>query len=236
MEWNGLPFHFAGASSCTPKGIYMETKPDTIKISTSHKEEISATHADLYVTVKGASVFSGNEAMKKAREVSQLVDELTRFGIAAENIHLQGVRVETSSGALLKSSSASYRLRVRCEALDQIAELLDIITSQKNAALERIDWKYPDEEANERGLEAALAKAKVKAEKVAASLGVKLLGVYDLIENIMDQEMSMPAYFAQTAAKTRGAGLMAEPNLGMDVQHSKMIHVNVDIWYRISEF
>jgi hypothetical protein len=46
----------------------METKPDTIKISASHKEEIFATHADLHVTVKGASIVSGAEAMKKAKE------------------------------------------------------------------------------------------------------------------------------------------------------------------------
>lgn len=215
----------------------MNPKPDTIKISTSYREEISATHADLFVTVKGSSVVSGNEAMKKAKEVSQLVDELTRFGIPAVNIHLQGVRVETSSGALLKSSSASYRLRIKCEALGQIAELLDIVTSQKNSVLERVDWKYPDEEVRERGLEFALTKAKSKAEKVAASLGVKLLGVYDFIENIVEQETpTMHSFLPQTAAKTRSAGMLAEPNLGMDVQHSKTIHVNVDIWYRVSQF
>jgi len=213
----------------------MATKPDTIKISTSYREEISATYADLFVTVKGSSVISGNEAMKKAKEVSQLVDELTRFGIPAENIHLQGVRVETSSGALLKSSSASYRLRVRCDVLDQIGDLLDIITSQKNAALDRIDWKYPEDEAHERGLESALTKAKSKADKVAASLGVKLLGVYDFIENSFDEEA--PAMFQpQAMMMKRGGAPAAEPSLGMDVQHSKMIHVNVDIWYRVSAF
>jgi uncharacterized protein YggE len=213
----------------------MESKPDTIKISTSHREEILASHADFFVTVKGSSVISGNEAMKKAREVSQFVDELTSFGIPAENIHLQGVRVETSSGALLKSSSASYRLRVRCDALDQIAELLDIITSQKNAALDRIDWKYPEDEARERGLESVLAKAKSKAEKVAATLGVKLLGIYDFIENSFDEET--PVMFQpQAMMMKRGGAPAPEPSLGMDVQHSKMIHVNVDIWYRVSAF
>jgi len=214
----------------------MSTKPDTIKITASHREEISAASADLFVTVKGSSVVSGGEAMKKAKEVSQLVDELTRFGIPAENIHLQGVHVETSSGVLLKSSSASYRLRVRCDVLSQIADLLDIITSQKNAALERIEWKYPDDEAQERGLGLALVKAKAKAEKVAMSFGVKLLGVYDFLENTMDQESAMQVFFAQPAAKMRGAGMMAEPNLGMDVQHSKTIQINVEVWYRISEF
>ena len=213
----------------------MKSKPDTIKISTSHREEILASHADLYVTVKGSSVVSGNEAMKKAKEVSQLVDELTRFGIPAGNIHLQGVRVETSSGALLKSSSASYRLRIRCDALDQIAELLDIITSQKNAALDRLDWKYPEDEARERGLESALAKAKSKADKIAASLGVKLLGVYDFIENSFDEEP--PIMFQPQAMMMKSrAPAPAEPSLGMDVQHSKMINVNVEIWYRVSAF
>ncbi len=187
------------------------------------------------MTVKGSSVISGNEAMKKAKEVSQLVDELTRFGIPAENIHLQGVRVETSSGALLKSSSASYRLRVRCDALDQIADLLDIITSQKNATLERIDWKYPEEEARERGLESALAKAKSKADKVAASLGVKLLGVYDFIENSFDEEAPM-MFQPQAAMMKSRAPAPAEPSLGMDIQHSKMININVEIWYRVTEF
>ncbi len=213
----------------------METKPDTIKISASYREEILATYADLFVTVKGSSVFSGNEAMKKAKEVSQLVDELTRFGISAENIHLQGVHVETSSGALLKSSSASYRLRVRCEQLGQIADLLDIITSQKNAALERIDWKYPEEEARQRGLESALVKAKSKADKVAAALGVKLLGVYDFLENSFDEEMPI-MYQAQAMMKSRAPAPVAEPSLGMDVQHGKTIHINVEVWYRVSGF
>src|SRR5215467_3521517 len=118
----------------------MDSKPDTIKISASQREEISANHADLFVTVKGSSVFSGDQAMKKAKEVSQLVEALTSFGLSPDAVHLEGVHIETASGALLKSSSAIYRLKVNCEKLDQLAEILDIIASQKNAALERIKW------------------------------------------------------------------------------------------------
>ncbi|MBE0671748.1 MAG: SIMPL domain-containing protein [Anaerolineales bacterium] len=213
----------------------MESKPDTIKISTSHKEEIFATHADLHVTVKGASIVSGNEAMKKAKEVSQLVEALTSFGLKSEAVSLQGVHIETASGALLKSSSAVYRLKIHFEDLNRFAEMLDIIASQKNAALERIEWKYNDEEARERGLNAALEKAKIKAQKVAASLGVKLLGVYDFIENAFDEEM--PVMFqAQAMVKSRAPMPAAEPSLGMDIQHNKTIHVTVEIWYRVSAF
>ena len=214
----------------------MESKPDTIHITASHREEINATHADLFVTVRGSSVVSGNEAMKKAKEVSALVDELTGAGVAAEDIHLQGVHVETSSGVLLKSSSATYRLRVRCGKLEKLPGLLDIVASQKNAALERIDWKYADESARERGLRSAMEAAQSKAEKVAASLGVKLLGVYQFSENTFDEEMPTPFRGQGMVMKARQAAAESEPSLEMDIQHGKTIQVNVEIEYRVSGF
>jgi uncharacterized protein YggE len=212
----------------------MDTKPDTIKVSAFHKEEIFASHANLYVTVKGSSLVSGNEAMKKAREVSQLVEALTRFGLSPDAIHLQGVRLESTSGALLKSSSAVYHLKVRTEKLDQLPGLLDILAEQKNASLDRIEWKYPEDEARERGLDAAIEKGKAKAEKVAAAMGVKLLGVYDFMENTYDEERPpMPFQAMEMGMKSRAA-MADQPSLDMEVQHSKTIHVNVDIWYRVS--
>ena len=214
----------------------MDTKPDTIKVSAFHREEIFASHANLYLTVKGSSLVSGNEAMKKAREVSQLVDALTRFGLSPESIHLQGVRIETSSGALLKSSSAIYHLKVKTEKLDQLPGLLDILAEQKNTSLDRIEWKYPEDEARERGLESAIAKGKAKAEKVAAAMGVKLLGVYDFMENAYDEERPPMPYQAMEVGMKTPAAMADQPSLNMEVQHSKTVHVNVDIWYRVSSF
>lgn len=215
----------------------MDTKPDTIKVTAFHREEVFASHANLYVTVKGSSVVSGDQAMKKAKEVSQLVEALTGYGLSPEAVQLLGVHIETESGRLLKSSSASYRLRVRVEKLDQIAELLDIIASQKNTTLERIEWKYPEETAHESALEAAIAKGKAKASKVAAAMGIKLLGVYDFIENVFDEETPVPFQAQAAMMKTRSFGASVEPvNLGMDIQHSKTVQVNVEIWYRVSAF
>lgn len=212
----------------------METKPDTIKVSAFQREEIFASHANLYVTVKGSSLVSGNEAMKKAREVTQLVEALTRFGLSPDAIHLQGVRLETSSGTLLRSSSAIYHLKVKTEKIDQLAGLLDILAEQKNASLDRIEWKYPEEEARERGLESAITKGKAKAEKVAAAMGVKLLGVYDFMENTFDEERPPMPFQAKAMRAMESAA--DQPSLNMEVQHSKTIHVNVDIWYRVSSF
>ena len=212
----------------------MDSKPDSIHVSAMVREEIRATHADLFVTVRGSSLVSGNEALKKAKEVSGLVDELTRFGLGQERVHLQGVQVETSSGVLLKSSSAIYRLRLRCESVDQIPALLDIIATQKNAALERIEWKYDEEPVHARGLEAAIELAKAKAEKISAALGVKLLGVYQFNENTFDEEAQM--HQPMMMKTMRGGAQTEEPSLGMDIQHSKTVQVNVDIEYRVSGF
>jgi uncharacterized protein YggE len=213
----------------------METKPDTIKVSALHREEIFASHANLYVTVRGSSIVGGNEAMKKAREVSELVEALTRFGLSPQAIQLRGVRMETSSGKLLRSSSANYHLKVKNEKLDELPRLLDILAEQKNASLERIEWRYPEDEARERALEAAIAKGKARAEKVAAALGVKLLGVYDFMENTFDEERPpMPFHAKAMEMQALGAVAPAESSLNMEVQHSKTVQVNVDIWYRVS--
>jgi uncharacterized protein YggE len=215
----------------------MDTKPDTIKISAAQREEIQATFADLFVTVKGSSLVSGDAALKKAREVSQLVEELTSFGLPAEAIHLQSVYAEAASGNILRSSSATYRLRIRCEKLDQFTDLLGIITSQKNATFERVEWKYPDEAAQTAALEKALVKAGDKARNIAEKLGVKLLGVYNLTENVLDHEAPLPqAMFAAQAKTARSVGMVPQPELGMDIQHSKLIEVNVEVEYRISAF
>lgn len=211
----------------------MEIKPDTIHVSASHREEVQATHADLFVTVRGSSVVSGNEAMKKAKEVSALAEELTQAGVKTEDIHLQGVHVETASGTILKSSSATYRLRIRCWTLERIPALLDILGSQKNAALERTAWRYEDEQARAAGLGSAIEAAKSKAQRIATSLGVTLQGIYSFHESTFDEES--PAFQPQAMMmKTARGAMPAEPNLGMDIQHSKVIQVNVEVEYRVS--
>ncbi|MCZ2128387.1 MAG: SIMPL domain-containing protein [Anaerolineales bacterium] len=210
----------------------METKPDTIKISANYQEEIFATHADLHVTVKGSSIVGGNEALKKAKEVNQLFEALTQLNVKEEAFQLQGAHLESESGVLLKSSSAVYRLKIRCEALSQLAGMLDVIAAQKNATLEHIEWKYAEDEARERGLLAALEKAKAKAAKVAASLGVDLLGVYEMSESAYDNE---PPPYAPQMRMLKAASADA-PSLGMEIQHAKIIRVTVDVCYRVSAF
>ncbi|MEW5830242.1 MAG: SIMPL domain-containing protein [Chloroflexota bacterium] len=215
----------------------METKPDTIHISASQSDEVKATHADLLVTVKGASFFSGDEALKKSKEVGQLVSGLSGIGLPMEDIRLHSISTEASGGAILKSSSATYRLNIRCNRLEQFPDLLGVIAIQKNASLERITWRYPDEEAREQLLERAIAVAGVRARSVAASLGVELLGVYNFTENYIDEEGPFrPTEIAFAQGKSRAVGVVPQADLGMDIQHRKRVEVRLDIEYRVSGF
>lgn len=212
----------------------METKPDTIHVSANVRKEIYASHADLFVAVRGSSVVSGNEALNKAKEVSALVDELTRAGVNAKDVHLQGVHVETSSGALLKSSSAIYRLRIHIATLERLPLLIDIVGTQKNTILERIAWRYEDETTKEQLLRSAIETAKAKAKGVADTLGVRLLGVYSFNENTFDEEAPAAFQPQRLMAKARQAGAESDPGLGMEIQHGKFIQSNVEVEYRVS--
>jgi hypothetical protein len=71
----------------------MEIKPDTIKVTAFHREEISATHTDLHVTVKGSSVVSGDAALKKAKEVNQLVETLSEPSLGMDIQHSKTIQV-----------------------------------------------------------------------------------------------------------------------------------------------
>jgi uncharacterized protein YggE len=214
----------------------MESKPDTIKISASQREEISASHADLFVTVKGSSVVSGDQALKKAKEVSQLVEALISFGLSPEAIQLRGVHAEAANGVIIKSSSANYQLKIKCAKLDQLADLLSIVTSQKNTTLEYMEWGFDEEKIYEQALERTIAKAQDKAQKIARQLGVFLLGIYEFTESgIGIGTERVEAGYAQPQ-RARAAGFAATPDLNIDIHHRKEIIVNVDIEYRVSEF
>jgi len=83
-------------------------QPDTITIETLEKADVFADSVDLYTKIKGKSFFNGDEAFKKAREVRDLVEELTSFGILEGDILLESVHAHASKGIIGKSSSATY--------------------------------------------------------------------------------------------------------------------------------
>jgi len=105
-----------------------------------------------------------------------------------------------------------------------------------NAVLRGENSLKDDLTAKREEVEAAIANGKAKAEKVAAAMGVKLLGVYEFMENTFDEERPPMPYQAMEMSMKSRTAMADQPSLDMEVQHSKTIHVNVEIWYRVSSF
>ncbi len=214
----------------------MDLHPDVLTLSVEHYERLTADRAELVVTVQGSSLVTGRAVLTKAKEVARLVEELSRFGISDDDISLEDVQAEVSSGILGKSSSASYRLRVRCKNLELLPEVLGAITAAKNARLDDIEWCYPDSHDRQiQWLDAAIRRANSKAVAAAAALGARITGVHKLTEQRLDTESQpqLPALGGAAAAMRR----RAEPvELGFSLDHQKRAGVRVTIEYRIDGF
>lgn len=226
-----------GCHLCCPSSL-ME-KPDTITVAVAHREEIKADKVDIHVTVKGSSLFTGNAALKKAKEVSQLISALGEVGVKELAVQLQSVHAESSSGILGRSTSATYQIRVRCSELEALADILGVVTVQKNAKLDFLSWRYPDEkQARIQWLRACVAEANEKAAEVASVLGVKLLGVHSLSEKWTDSEQSERAYLSEvTASGVKFVKALAKTvDLGFPLSHSKGVELQTEAQFRVSGF
>lgn len=222
-----------------------EVKPDTVTVTVSEEKEIAADRADLLVTVRGSSLFTGETALSKAREVAQMVGDLRELGVKDEDILLESVHADVSSGVLGKSSSATYSLKIHCERLDRLADMLGVITSQKNTKLKAIIWGYPENEERDDWLDACIQRANKKARRIAEALGVRLTGVRWFYEGYTDEEarvypQSPPAEYDmmyERAAMSRAApARVTSDELGTAVSHSKTVQLSVTIDYHISRF
>lgn len=216
-----------------PKPIIRET---TISITATRRQEIAADKADLQVTIKGSSLVTGSAALKKAKEVNELVTALLAAGVKEDELSLRGIQVQSSSGILTRTSSATYSLRIRCSHLELLGDILGTISAQKNVALDHITWRYPDfKPLQKEWLDSCIAEAKERAAHIAAALGVKLLALHSFAEVWQDSEEIPMRTRSVPAVKAMKAMALAERSrdldLGFNLAHSKQVEQRVDLTY-----
>jgi uncharacterized protein YggE len=214
----------------------MQNDIDTLTVRTSLEEEVLADRADLVVTIRGSSLVTGSAALNKAREVRQLAEDLAQVGVVAGDIRLLSVSAETSTGVIGKSSTASYRLRVRCTKLDDLADVLGVITGQKNTHLTSVEWGYPDlEPIRDRLLQQGLTRAAAKAALMASALGSRIERAHAVNESPLDaDEAPGPRMYRAAAMPEAQRSRMTSEDLGLAVTHSKRIGVQVEVVFRIA--
>jgi uncharacterized protein YggE len=219
---------------------------DLISVSADVSEEVSATSADLFVAIVGQSFFTGSAALEKTKEVNDLVVALGIAGVPQRDVHLQSVRATNAAGILRKSSAAKYHLRVHCPTLEVVGEAIGAITSQKNADLRPIVWRYPDADGlHDRLLDVATRRAHDRARRIANNLGIRLAGVHRYDEKFADPEalalqnpfIAHPfALHRATIDKTMDITLSEREDLGMNVSHIKEVRLRAEIDYYVSDY
>lgn len=205
-----------------------------IRIEITEANDVHASSADVFITIAGSSFHSGDQVLRKTKEVGQLVQKLADIGIGADDIRVEAVEGQVDRGVLSSSSSARYTLRVRCVDLDAISEILGAVTSLKAAKFQRIAWRYGDLEKLENDLlEAALRKSRERANLAARALGTRIVGIREC--SIKSQ---MPE--SQEANAMRygigGGRSVSREDLGMEVVHSASLEVRVLVRYLVEGF
>jgi len=213
-----------------------DAPPDVVVITARHEESVAADRAELLVTVQGSSLVTGRAALKKAKEVRALVEELERVGVSSREIHLLSVQAAVSSGLLSSSSSATYRLRIRCGDLERLPEILGAVTAAKNAHLDQVVWRFPrSAEQQARWLAAAIAWANVKANAAADALGTRVVGIHRLIEEAREED-DRPGRLGGGVMLARARAPSEAVDLGFDLGNEKRMGVEVTIQYRVEGF
>ena len=104
--------------------------------------------------------------------------------------------------------NASNTVRIKTTSLDQVGRLIDAAMQAGANNINRLMFTLKDEQAAQLdALRAASAKAKVKAEAIAASLGLKIIAIAAVTEG----ERTVQPVFRQAMATLATAPTPVEP-------------------------
>jgi uncharacterized protein YggE len=215
--------------------------PDLLYINVDEEFQSDAKACDLYLQVRGSSFWSANEALKKAKEVSGLVNELSGIGVANSEIEILEVTARKEKGLVSSSSSADYSLKVKCTDFSKFPPILGVVTRQKNISLQYMDWDYGnDEDAQTRAIERALAKAKRKAKIVADALGVSIQGVHTFTDEVFHSgplsSKAAVSHLAQVNVDYCMHEVSDFENLAPTIRQTRNSILKVKVKFRISGF
>ena len=210
-------------------------QPDTISVRVVTEAEVDADSADLTVVVEGSSVFSGSEALKKARELQALIDALKEAGVDEKRVKLRCVEVNSQSFTIIKTSSAKYVVSIKTVAVELLPQVLGTVASHKGAKLSRLTWNYGTLKATRSRLRReALVEAMKQARADAAALGVTVLGIFQLTEDTRGKDYNLE-YIAGDSSEFLGVrSRSGPPEIGFHLGNSTTTTLDLRAEFRVS--
>ncbi len=210
------------------------TPPDTITVTVSESRTVEADTATAHLRIEGASLVRGGEAHRKAKEIAALANDLRAFGVEEDAIRVVDVVAHVDAGLLGKSSSVTYRLTVEVPVA-RLGDVVGVAASQKNLRIERVTFGYGTDEAGRDAWTASLAeRALRRANAIAAALGVPVVGVHVLVEQVHDTEA--PSFYPpapMAMQKSRSAAGAAPIDPGIALRHEKTVTLGLTVTFRV---
>jgi hypothetical protein len=193
---------------------------------------IDAVRARIHAVFAGTNRLLGGAAGKQAAEVRQLVSALAAVGLGEDAVEVEGVRIETGSGALKLGQSALVQVVVTSPN-ERIADVLGLLSSQNGVTVERIEWVYDGFEASLPATADAMVKARRKADAIAAAAGLVVTGVKQVSDSwrMPLREVAFPAPMA-FGARASAADSM---DFGVEVSSSTTLGVHLTVEFEIGE-
>lgn len=201
----------------------------TLRISVDDTVRVEAESARVHLTVQGSSALFGNAAAKQAAEVRSLVSALGAIGIGDEAIEVAGVRLDAKGG--FGKSRAEYQLVVAA-GLDRLPAVLGVLADQP-VTLSELEWVFDSFEQSIPATATALAKARRKADAIAAAAGSQVTGIA-LISDSWNLPSPRVAFAAEDTAMFRSAKASAPIDLGIEINASQELYVHLTVDFELA--
>ena len=200
-----------------------------LRITVDDSVRVDAVAARLHLRIKGESLVFGNAATRQAAEVRSLVGALAAAGIGEDAIEVTGVRLDSRNGVLARSS-AEYLLAVHAEP-GQLPALLGVGAGHSGVQLTELEWVFDSFEASIDATAAALAKARRKADAVAAAAGATISGISTISDSWNLPAPRVP--FAEDGAMyaMKAAGPV---DLGVELNATQELFVHLTVDFELS--
>ena len=198
-----------------------------LRITVDDSVRVDARSARVHVSLKGSSTVFGNAATKQAAEVRSLVTALAGAGIGQDAVEVTGVRLESRSGVLGRSQ-AEYLLAIAATP-QELPGVLGVLADQPDLVLSELEWVFDSFEASIDATAGALAKARRKADAVAAAAGLQISGIATISDS-WNMPTPRVTFGAEDMMATRALKASAPVDLGIELNATQelFVHLTVD--------
>lgn len=202
-----------------------------LRVTIDDEVRIEAVRARVHALVQGSNRFLSGAAARQAGEVRNLVAALAGLGLGEAALEVEGVRIETGSGALKLGQSAQVQVVVTSPN-ENTADVLAVLAGQSGVTVERIEWVYEGFEASLPATADAMRRARRKAEAIAEAAGLTVTGVLQISDSwrmpIREDAFPAPKLFAARAA---GENM----DFGVEVSSSTTLGVHLEVDFEVAQ-